>query len=146
MQLFNEGVTRIVAGNGLGAIIHDVRLRYGEIVGPGADVFGRIWRDGVKPCFEQYALPQIFDGRGDARIREPNAAAEQICSVEGSIACHLHNAIYADCPDEPIVEFTTAFDMRELGVVAACLDVKLGWRLDPDVDILGKTMNDLIAF
>jgi hypothetical protein len=74
-------------------------------------------------------------------------AAEQLVAVERDITLNLVDAVDFNLGvRQPLVEILAALDMRRLILIPAGLDVPIGRRIDMNIDIFRKSINDLEAF
>ena len=74
-------MARVVAGDAQGAVVDDLDLAGGEVVGPRADIAGFVGGDIVEANFQEHAVLQAFHRTIDTGVGEANASATILARV-----------------------------------------------------------------
>ena len=140
---FLDECVSIIATDILCAIVDDGHFAGRIIVRPRTDIFLDVWRDIVETNFEQYAFLQAFQCRAVARVSQPYAAAEIIGkSIECGVAFGLIDVIDGYRLGQVIVVVLAALSMRVLCLIATGFYRIARRRVDPDIQVFRKSINN----
>ncbi len=138
----NQRVAWMITEDGTRAIIVNRHFADSIIISPGTDVLGQVGCHIVKADFQQHAVFQVGFAARQFRVAQAYAAAAVFGVIKGGITLDLNDAVYADCLCQLVVKLLTALDLCGPLLTAPCADGSVFGRINPDVDIFRKAVDD----